>query len=86
MIINGLEKVERISSELLDSCSMNPNLEPEISYSSSNAVFGLELCINEMHKVVDLMASNMKIDSINILKIGLALEKADLENKKGDFL
>ena len=85
MIKNDLDKAERISSKLLSNCSMNPNVNTTIDYSSSNAVLGLKECLNEMQKVIDLMASNMKIDSINVLKIGSALEEVDQRIKKGDL-
>lgn len=82
MIKSNLDKAEEISSKLLNSSSMNPNLETTLDYSTSNAILGLEACIREMQKVIDLMASNLKVDSINVFKIGLALEQIDQTVKK----
>lgn len=82
MIKNDLNVAKSMAEKLSNSCSMNPKIEATIEYSSSNAVSSLEMCIAEVQKIVDLMASNMKVDSINIMKIGLALDEAEQATQK----
>lgn len=87
MIKNDLGVATNISTKLARNGSLNFSPNPTISYSSSNAMTGLQSCLSEANEVVQLLSANIQADSQNIQKIGMALHQADQAARQiGDSL